>query len=300
MSDNIMTNEKVTESERLIHTPSSYARKNLIFVQETGELKSIKQHSCVRENLESYLLFVVTEGKGKVETAGREYEAKAGDVVFLDCRKRYSHTSDANEPWTIRWIHFDGQVSSFMFSLFEEANEKNPVWTPADGTAPYNSIIDELSRKLDEKNILTEINQSKLLNDLLIMILNDTAKGKSLSVENLSDDAGVDGFASLRESVNEHLQETGFERILSIQYGVAPEKLDELFTERYGISLPDYILNRKLNKAKQLLRFTIKPIEEIVEESGLENEAMLRELFMNNEEMTPEDYRRRWAQWIKS
>ena len=67
-----MDDGQTTKSERKIHTPSAFARKNLIFAQETGKLKSIKPHSCVRENLDSYLLFIVLEGKGKVETGGKE------------------------------------------------------------------------------------------------------------------------------------------------------------------------------------------------------------------------------------
>ena len=59
-------------------------------------------------------------------------------------------------------------------------------------------------------------------------------------------------------------------------------------------------MNRKFNKVKELLRFTIKSIDEIISEVGIEDEKALRDYFMETEEMTPEDYRRRWAQWIKS
>ena len=60
-----------------------------------------------------------------------------------------------------------------------------------------------------------------------------------------------------------------------------------------------YIENRKFTKAKELLRFTIKPVSEIIKESGIDSDEEFRRLFMDNEEMTPEEYRRKWAQWIK-
>ena len=300
MENIYMDDGQTTESERKIHTPSAFARKNLIFAQETGRLKSIRPHSCVRENLDSYLLFIVLEGRGKVETGGKEYEAKAGDVVFLDCRKHYSHTSDAAEPWVIRWVHFNGELPGKLFAVFEEANKKKPVFTPEKGLAGYEKNLDRLAEILEDNKVISEINQSKLLDKILCMILNDTVGDSVLSFDDRDKTGTEDEFSSLRESVNDHIGEPNLERILSIQYGLQPETLNSLFEQKYGISLQNYIVNRKFNKVKELLRFTIKSIDEIISEVGIEDEKALRDYFMETEEMTPEDYRRRWAQWIKS
>ena len=69
--------------------------------------------------------------------------------------------------------------------------------------------------------------------------------------------------------------------------------------KHYGIELWDYILNRKFTVAKELLRFSIKPVEEIVTESGIRNTDLFYQLFKENENMSPEEYRKKWAQWIK-
>ena len=59
------------------------------------------------------------------------------------------------------------------------------------------------------------------------------------------------------------------------------------------------ILNRRFNAAKELLRFTIQPMSEVITESGIGNEDLFYQLFRENENMTPEEYRKNWAQWIK-
>ena len=64
------TNE-MTSSKRYLHTPSEFARKKLIYVQETGRLKSIKPHVSSRSNLESYLFMVVMSGKEECHLMGR-------------------------------------------------------------------------------------------------------------------------------------------------------------------------------------------------------------------------------------
>lgn len=297
MSTELM-DENYTKSDRLIHTPSSYARKNLIFAQETGKLKSLKEHICIRENLESYLFFIVLDGCGVVSTGGKDYEAKKGDAVLLDCRKHYEHKSDVSNPWEIRWVHFNGDMPEKLFKVFAEGNTGSPVFTPKDASQ-YMNVLDELNIKLEKSNVIAEINQSAVLEQLLVMCLNDVVKGQDISLDN-SEDMDEDEFSTLRESVNEHINEGNLERILSIQYGLQPDTLSELFEKKYGISLPDYILNRKLNKAKELLRFTIKSIGEIIVEAGFESEELFRKLFLESEEMAPEDYRKKWAQWIKS
>ena len=87
--------------------------------------------------------------------------------------------------------------------------------------------------------------------------------------------------------------------LLCEKYGREEEELNALFLSVYGIELADYILNRRFTVAKELLRFTIRPIKEIVEESGIGNADLFRRLFKEGEGMSAEEYRMKWAQWIK-
>ena len=81
------------------------------------------------------------------------------------------------------------------------------------------------------------------------------------------------------------------------EYGMDEITINRQFKDKYGIDLCDYILNRRFNCAKELLRFSVKPVKEIVAESGIMNADLFRHLFIENEGMTAEEYRRKWAQW---
>ncbi len=69
----------ITDSVRMLHTPGEFARKNLLYVQEVGRLKSLRAHKSQRENLNSYLFFGVESGEGTVfigsESEGRGLRA---------------------------------------------------------------------------------------------------------------------------------------------------------------------------------------------------------------------------------
>ena len=87
--------------------------------------------------------------------------------------------------------------------------------------------------------------------------------------------------------------------MISEKFHADIKDLETDFEANYGIGIRDYVMNRRFNAAKELLRFTIQPISEVIDESGIRNEDLFYQLFRENESMTPEEYRRRWAQWIK-
>ena len=87
--------------------------------------------------------------------------------------------------------------------------------------------------------------------------------------------------------------------MLTQRFKIKKADLEDVFEKDYGIGLRGYIMNRRLNAAKELLRFTIKSISEVIVESGVMNEDLFYQLFEENERMSPEEYRKKWAQWIK-
>ena len=138
MHSNLFTSSPSVQSSRILYTPSPFARSSLLHLQEVGSLTAIKPHTSKREKLQSYLCFLVEDGEGELVYEGKKYDLKTGDVVFIDCRKAYSHStgnahSVDNAPdcnrfsdgrstseeqstkgvaskklWFLRWCHFSG------------------------------------------------------------------------------------------------------------------------------------------------------------------------------------------------
>ena len=77
-------------------------------------------------------------------------------------------------------------------------------------------------------------------------------------------------------------------------------EISEQFRRHYGISLEEYISNRRFNAAKELLRFSIKPIENVAQESGIGDIIAMQEMFREYEGMSAEEYRAKWAAWIRN
>ena len=299
MGTNLFDAEGITRSERTLHTPSGFAKRHLAYLQELGKLQSLKSHSSIRENLESYLMFFVMNGEGDVVYQNKTYSVKQGDLVFLDCRNHYEHKSSEEHPWELLWVHFNGRLPEACYPMFYEKNGQSPVLCPETGLQPYREIVDRLKERQKNRTILSEMETSHELSMLMLLCMREVAGDEDAIDDEEEGGLGREDYEGVREYINEHFGDAGLKSALAIQYGTEPGKLNEAFEKKYGITIEAYIDNRKFNKAKELLRFTIKPIADVIVESGIGEEDEFRRLFMENEEMTPEEYRRKWAQWIK-
>ena len=79
-------------------------------------------------------------------------------------------------------------------------------------------------------------------------------------------------------------------RILAEQCEISEVYFRKLFVERYGVSPHQYVINIRMNKAKQLLADGILKINAISEECGFSNPYHFCRLFKEKTGMTPTEY----------
>lgn len=288
----MFSKENVTRSERSLHTPGAFAKQNLLYVQEVGRLESLTPHRCIRENLDSYLFMVVLEGKGTLTVENREYGISKGDCAFIDCMKHYEHISDEQDAWKLAWVHFNGVGAKAYFDLFCKYCQGNTFHTVK--IDMWNELIGQLLEKQKDKSFLAELHSAELLLQLLNNIIEAVVDTDALRAEDFKQKNRV-----IREFLNEEYANPDVINSLEKNIGNTIEELNADFVRYYGISVNEYLLNKRLNVAKELLRFTIKTVEEVAKESGIESLAVMEKLFVEKENITPQEYREKWAQWIR-
>ena len=87
------------------HLHSVNLRQNIAAPSAGGQLSRLFTHISQREDLVSFLCFIVLSGEGKLSYEEQTYELGEGDCVFIDCRKAYSHSTSDN-LWSLQWCHF--------------------------------------------------------------------------------------------------------------------------------------------------------------------------------------------------
>ena len=291
--ESLFSNSGTTQSDRCIHTPSAFARQNLLYVQEVGRLQSLKPHRCIRENLDSYLFLLVLEGKGSLDIKGVHYEISQGDCALIDCTEHYEHISDEQDAWKLAWVHFNGQAAEGYYDLFIKCNKESNVFTAEDVTQ-WDLMIGDILNNQKDRNLQAELH----CGELLLQLLNRVIAGVS-NLDVFENEQEKQTANEIREQLNEQYADANVLQELESSFGENIKVLGEIFSKQFGISIEEYISNRRFNAAKELLRFSIKPVELIAAEVGIGDMIVMQQMFRENEGMTAEEYRMKWAQWIR-
>ena len=280
------TNSIVT-SNRILYTPSSFARSSLLTLQEIGTLEALKPHTSSRDNLQSYLFFYVESGEGKLVYQGKEYEIGKGDCVFIDCQLPYSHSTDTN-LWTLSWIHFYG---STMQRIYEKYLERGggPVFRPND-LVPFQQLHKTLYSIASSDDYIRDMKINGELNDLLTLLMSESWHPE----ERQTPDLKRENINLIKQYLDEHYDVKITLDDLTERFFISKYYLTRVFRKQFGISISHYLLSIRITKAKQMLRFTDETVENIGYKCGLGAPHYFSRTFKQVEGISPSEYREKW------
>ena len=276
------------QSNRIIYTPSAFARANLLHLQEAGELKALKPHTSSRENLFSFLFFLVTDGAGSLLYDGQSHCLQAGDCVFIDCRKPYAQGSSEENLWSLKWAHFYGSSMNGIYEKYVERGGR-PAFTPQE-PALFASLLDCLLAIAGTEDYIRISRINEKLTGLLTLLM----------AESWHPEAGshIGGKKKSLQYVKTYLEEHYREKItldrLAGQFYLNKFYLARTFKEQFGATVLGYLEQVRITRAKQLLRFSDLTSEAVGPEVGIGEPGYFCRVFKKVEGISPGEYRRMW------
>lgn len=275
----------IVSSNRILYTPSTFARSSLFHLQEIGSLTAQQPHVSSRSNLSSYLFFCVTHGAGTLVYNGRNFYLEEGSCVFIDCTHSYSHTTSPDHLWSLSWVHFNGATMPAIYEKYIERGGQ-PVF-----------VLQEMKMVEDIHNrLMTEAGGSSYMRDMLInQYLSELLV---LIMEHSWNPEEQVHYRSDILAIKDYLDQNFRERItldeLENRFYLNKYHISKTFKEQFGSNISTYILNLRITRAKQLLRFSEKTVEEIADEVGLGSAAYFSQRFKEVEGVSPTKYREQW------
>ena len=332
MVNNLFTSSPSVQSSRILYTPSPFARSSLLHLQEVGSLTAIKPHTSKREKLQSYLCFMVEDGEGELVYEGKKYDLKSGDVVFIDCRKAYSHSTGLNPNaglWSLRWCHFYGPS---MPAIYAKYCERGGLPVIRGGDMARGADVsreadmargDDMARGADMgrgvdmgrgadasrgadvsqystiiSDIYTLASSSDYIRDMRINgKLNDLLTllmESSWHREAHTNAPKKMEISSVKSFLDEHYKEKLSLESVASHFFIDKHYLARLFKEQYGVTLVTYLQQVRITHAKRMLRFTDQSIEEIGLECGIGELNYFSRVFKKLEGVSPSEFRRVW------
>lgn len=279
---------QLQNSNRILYTPSSFAKTYLIYLQEIGQLHACDPHTSRRQSLSSYLFFMVEKGTGVLEYDGKIYPLSSGDCVFIDCRKTYSHRT-SEDLWTLRWAHFYGSNLSGIYEKYVERGGL-PYFRPTNFSL-YKTLLEEIHSLAKSGIYIRDMKIYEKLTSLLTLLMEESWH----PTDNIHTTSSKRNLQDIRDYLDLHYQEKITLDDLADFFYINKFYMSRIFKEQFGLTINHYLLQVRITHAKQLLRFSDLPIEKIAHECGMSDSNYFTRIFKKVEGMAPGEFRRHWT-----
>ena len=226
-------------------------------------------------------------GQGELRYEDRIWQLKSGDCVFIDCQQPYSHSTD-KDLWSLSWIHFSGVTMQDIYQKYQERGGR-PAFHPENITA-FTELHKSLFTLASSDDYIRDMRINGSLNELLVLLMKESwhpteCLDTTLKKQNLD---------PIRNYLDKHYTEKVSLDALADQFFISKFYLTRVFKEQYGVSINTYVLNLRITKAKQMLRFTDKKLEDIGYQCGLGAPHYFSRIFKQIEGITPSEFREKW------
>jgi len=283
----VATYDWTPDSVRLIATPSGWAKSSLYYVQEVGHFRTLSTYFTEREGLDSFLVVYTLAGLGHLLYKEKSYSLKPGDVFFIDCMEYQRYAADPNNQWEILWVHLNGGAARAYYEQFRSSAGDPAVRLPHGTSVP--SVIRELIQLHSRKDYRTELVSSKLLTDLLTEL---ALAAQELEMPPAAERPGYIG--DMARLLDRNFRERWTLDLLAERFAVSKYHLAKEFKRYTGFSPGEYLINVRITKAKELLKYSDLTVSEISRSVGVEHVTHFINLFKDRVGHTPLAYRRKW------
>lgn len=238
---------------------------------------------AIREN---YVLHYITEGKGYLEYKEQKIPLQKGDFFLLIPGEVTYYFADTQTPWSYYWLGISGIKAQEYFnlsSIHETAYLRSPH-TKALGNFIRTIVKD--AERLDE----SKASQLHVISQLFELMHQLNAVSPNLDQETISPSQKL-----YREA--KHLIDIGYNsQAISIQYiadklRVHRSYLSSIFKDFHKISPKEYLLEVRMNRAKELLETTNQPIKIIAYSVGYLDPLHFSKAFRQYYDCSPSQYR---------
>ena len=173
-----------------------------------------------------YLFHFVLDGKGTYESPRGMYSLSKGQAFFIRPGEKTIYYADKNNPWSYVWVGFRGELAKGFLN--------------APDVFKYNqSIVDELFNIVQTKQEV----EPRL-----------AGVGFKLYAELAKKSEHVDHSSKAKNYINTHYMEDVSIQEISHLVGLNRKYLSRIFKETYGVTMQEYLIDRRLTEANKLLK----------------------------------------------
>lgn len=245
--------------------------------------KAAAHYTSRKKGLPENFLFYCVDGSGWYKIEDQKYEVGAYEFFILPQNVKHSYGSNDNNPWSIYWVHFGGDMLAYFNSIQTVQTYFKPhhVKSSSEIFSCFNNIYKALELGYSKDNLLFA--NMCLSHFLSLFIYN----ARHFTVSNNKLSCVDQAILYMRENINKNISLNEFSSL----YHYSPSRFSGLFKEKTGYAPIDYFIQMKMQKASQLLDFTDQSVKEISINMGFDDPYYFSRRFSKVIGMSPTQYR---------
>lgn len=245
------------------------------------------------------MLYIYT-GRGEIMAENQTYPIRDHTLVWFQPYQlhRVMVPPTPNRSYIRTNLTFDPSLLEHYLSVFPflekffrrmwKGSLQKPVFYDLQDTL-IPDLLEELDHSINNSTADTEENIGFLMLQL-IRQLQKHMSGVLTEVSPLHSRGGSHA-ERITEWLDEHYKEPFSLEVLAAEMHLSPYHISHLFKQFAGITLSEYLMQRRVREACILLANTAKPVKEIAAEVGNLSPSYFSQMFKNNKGISPEKYR---------
>jgi AraC-like DNA-binding protein len=254
----------------------------ILYLTAIGYYPKASYHDVNRKSgAQQYILLYCVNGDGKVHIGKKTFTITPNSYLIIPKSVPHHYASSETDPWSIFWLHFDGEQAGLLYSRFLNESEINVQVLPYDEQRIelFNLIFSMLERSYAIRNM-------ELINIKVLEFLSSFVYHPEHSSYHDSDLISIS-----IEFMKSNLNKSYSIQQLASRLNCSVSHYSDLFKKKTGFS-PIYYFNQlKVQKSCQYLYFTDRSIKEICMLIGIEDPYYFSRLFKKLMGLSPLKYR---------
>ena len=155
--------------------------------------------------------------------------------------------------------------------------------------APFVSLLTDLYNLAATSDYIRDMRINEKLGTLLTLLMEQSWNPESVTVSRKRME-----LVEIKNYLDEHYTDKISLDDLAERFFINKFYLSKIFKETYGTTVNNYLISKRITRAKQLLRFTDMTVEEIGVAIGMGDANYFSRMFRKVEGSSPSEYRKQW------
>lgn len=256
-----------------------------LYLTDIGYYPNASFHDRERNRGSSeHILIYCVKGGGWFKSADAHFDVTANQFFILPANVAHSYGSDANDPWTIYWVHFAGLRSTDFLNFLQTGRAPSFVEPREERLLLFEDMIAHIEVSFNEDNL---VYTSHALAHFLTTFKN------SLYKPYVGASTGQDAVSRTIAFMKQHLDQNLTLDQLANVANMSASHYSAVFKQKVQSAPINFFTYLKIQKACRLLKYSAMRIKEVADQVGYGDQYHFSRVFTTVMGISPRAFRKK-------